>query len=300
MSLSGLHILLTYRCLFACDHCFVWGSPQQESVFTLARLNEVLDQAQEVGSLEWIFFEGGEPFLYYPLLLEGARRAAQHGYQVGVVTNGYWATSVEDARAWLAPLSEYLDSLSVSTDLLHYDERVSPEARFAQQAAEDLGLPADLIICDLPQPGRETEPRRGEPVEGGDIIYRGRAAVTLAAQITPKPWRSFTECPHEQLAAPGRVHLDPEGNLHVCQGLVIGNLFERPLAGLLQDYQPHDHPIVGPLLQGGPAELALRYGLTTAEGYADACHLCYEARQQLRPRFPDVLRPGQMYGEGLT
>jgi hypothetical protein len=124
--------------------------------------------------------------------------------------------------------------------------------------------------------------------------------VTLAAQIAPKPWRSFIECPQEVLDAPGRVHLDPQGNLHVCQGLVIGNLFAQPLARLLEDYRPHDHPIVGPLLEGGPAELASRYGLTTAEGYADACHLCYEARQQLRPRFPEVLRPGQMYGEGLT
>jgi hypothetical protein len=300
MSLSGLHILLTYQCLFTCDHCFVWGSPKQKGVFTLARLIEALDQAREVRSLEWIFFEGGEPFLYYPLLLEGARNAAQRGYQVGVVTNGYWATSVEDARAWLTPLSECLDSLSVSTDLLHYEERVSPEAHFAQQAAAELGLPTDLIICDLPQAGDQVQPRRGEPVEGGNIVYRGRAAVTLAARAAPKPWRSFTECPHEELAQPGRVHLDPEGNLHVCQGLVIGNLFERPLARLLEDYRPHDHPIVGPLLQGGPAQLASQYCHSTAEGYADACHLCYEARQQLRPRFPEVLRPGQMYGEGLT
>ena len=27
MKLSGLHFLLTYRCVYECDHCFVWGSP---------------------------------------------------------------------------------------------------------------------------------------------------------------------------------------------------------------------------------------------------------------------------------
>ena len=43
--LNGLHILLTYRCLSACDPCFVWGSPDQTGVFTLKSLYRVLDQA---------------------------------------------------------------------------------------------------------------------------------------------------------------------------------------------------------------------------------------------------------------
>jgi hypothetical protein len=33
-----------------------------------------------------------------------------------------------------------------------------------------------------------------------------------------------------------------------------------------------------------------------AASYADACHLCYEARRSLRERFPEVLLPDQMYG----
>jgi hypothetical protein len=300
MSLSGLHILLTYRCLNSCDHCFVWGSPNQTGVFTLARLTKVLGQARAVRSIKWIFFEGGEPFLYYPLLLDGARAASHLGFHVGIVTNGYWATSVDDARAWLTPLSECVESLSISTDLLHGDQRISAEAESAQRAARELGLSADFITCDLPVTGVETEPRRGEPVEGGDIVYRGRAAVTLAPQAPSSLWTSFTECPHEDLASPGRLHLDPEGNLHLCQGLVLGNCYARPLAELLKRYRPRENPIVGPLLAGGPAELARRFGLPTSDRYADACHLCYSARQMLRPQFPEVLCPGQMYGEGLT
>jgi len=37
-----------------------------------------------------------------------------------------------------------------------------------------------------------------------------------------------------------------------------------------------------------------------AAAYADACHLCYTAREQLRPRFPHLLAPDAMYGVGLT
>jgi hypothetical protein len=33
--LRGVHFILTYRCNLQCDHCFVWGHPQAEGVFTL-------------------------------------------------------------------------------------------------------------------------------------------------------------------------------------------------------------------------------------------------------------------------
>lgn len=299
MSLTGLHFLLTYQCTFECDHCFVWGSPEQKGVFTLETIDQALDQARDLGTIQWVFFEGGEPFLYHPILVRGVSAAAARGFQVGVVTNGYWATTVDDARAWLEPLAGQLHSLSVSTDELHYDEQVSAEARHVLEASRALGIPADMIVCDVPE-GLGSAPRRGEPVEGGPIMYRGRAAVKLAAKAPATPWDAFDECPHEQLDDPGRVHLDPLGNLHLCQGLILGNLFERPLKEILRSYRPQQHPIIGPLLKGGPAELARRYEVAHDDAYADACHLCYAARLALRPRFGDVLGPGQMYGEGLA
>ena len=38
--LEGIHFLVTYRCTYACDHCFVWGSPDAEETMTLAQLTE--------------------------------------------------------------------------------------------------------------------------------------------------------------------------------------------------------------------------------------------------------------------
>ena len=103
MKLSGLHLLLTFQCTFECDHCFVFGSPFQTGVMTLSAVRHILDEAQTCPSVNSIYFEGGEPFLYYAVFVEGVRLAKQHGYSVGVVSNSYWATSVEDAAAWLKP-----------------------------------------------------------------------------------------------------------------------------------------------------------------------------------------------------
>ena len=131
-------------------------------------------------------------------------------------------------------------------------------------------------------------------------MYRGRAAEKLSGRARQHPWSQFTSCPHEDLRDPGRVHVDPLGNLHLCQGIVIGNLFQTPLKEICERYDPDGHPICGPLLRGGPIELVRCYGLSHHETYADACHLCYEARRDLRDRFPAVLTPDQVYGIGLS
>ena len=38
------------------------------------------------------------------------------------------------------------------------------------------------------------------------------------------------------------------------------------------------------------------YDLPLKEDFADACHLCYNARLGLRERFADFLTPDQVYG----
>jgi MoaA/NifB/PqqE/SkfB family radical SAM enzyme len=127
-------------------------------------------------------------------------------------------------------------------------------------------------------------------------MYRGRAVEKLASKAVQRPWEGFNECPHEDLREPGRVHLDPFGEVHICQGISLGNVFQKPLKEICETYDADSHPVTGPLLKGGPAELVRRYDLPHQEGYADACHLCYEARHALRGRFPEALRPDQMYG----
>lgn len=300
MTLTGLHFLLTYRCLSQCDHCFVWGSPQQHLTFTLAGVREALLQAKALGTIESVYFEGGEPALFHPLLAACVETAAALGFRVGVVTCPYWATDVEDAVLWLRPLARYLHDLTVSTDLFHFDVKISREANNALAAAEQLGIPADTIVCELPEgPGNERAQATGEPFTGGPIMFRGRAARILAPALANHPWQSLNECPHEPLEDPARVHLDPLGYLHLCQGLTMGNLFQHPLGEIVASYRPHEHPVVGPLLEGGPAGLVRAFDLQHEERYADACHLCYSAREALRPYYPELLAPGEMYGEGL-
>jgi len=84
-----------------------------------------------------------------------------------------------------------------------------------------------------------------------------------------------------------------------CQGVSIGNLFERPLGDILAGHDPAAVPVVREIAAGGPWALAQAAGLTPdLPRYADECHLCYELRRRLRAagRHLDVLTPAQCYG----
>jgi hypothetical protein len=296
MKLTGIHLLVTYQCLKECDHCFVWGSPRQTGTMTVGFMRDLLRQARELGSVEQIYFEGGEPFLYYAALLQGARMAAEAGFEVGLVTNAYWATSKEDALLYLRPFQGVIGRLTVSSDLFHADEPISRCSLAAVDAAGELGIRAETI--SIAQPGSSAAAiAQGQlPPGTSAVMYRGRAAEALASSVPAAASSELAHCPYEDLREPGRVHLDAEGHLHVCQGISIGNLGQASLARICESYDPDAHPVVGPLLQGGPAELARRHGLPHGPRYADACHLCYETRAALRSRYPGALAPDQAYG----
>ena len=144
MKFNGLHLLLTFQCTFECDHCFVWGSPWQSGTMTFETIHTILSQAKENGGVEWIYFEGGEPFLYYQVMLSGINEAANLGFKVGVVTNSYWATSEEDATLWLSPLVGKIQDLTISSDLFHYSEKVSQQSKYVTRVAERLNIPLGI------------------------------------------------------------------------------------------------------------------------------------------------------------
>ena len=98
MTITGLHLLQTYKCNLECDHCFVHSCPEAKGIMKISDMRQILKDAKRVGNIKWIYFEGGEPFLYYQTMLWGLRAAKKHGFKLGINTNAYWAVSIEDAH----------------------------------------------------------------------------------------------------------------------------------------------------------------------------------------------------------
>jgi hypothetical protein len=297
--LTGIHFILTYACNFECDHCFLYSSPKSQGTFTISQVTKVLDEAGKIGTVKWIFYEGGEPFLFFPLLNESIRRASARGFKVGVVTNAYGANSEEDAELWLRPLAESgVSFLNISNDAFHYGDEPENPATIASSVARRLDIETSPICIEPPkvlQPSSNAE-GKGHPVVGGGAKFRGRAVEKLSENLPLRPWNELCECPYEDLESPSRVHVDPYGNVQICQGISIGNMWMTRLSELVSNYRSDSHPICGPLIRGGPAELVKALGVMPKTGYIDECHFCYLARRAIIDKFPDYLTPKQVYG----
>jgi len=297
MSITGLHLLQTYQCNFECDHCFVYSSPKAKGVMKISDIKRILDESQRIGNIKWFYFEGGEPFLYYQTMLWGLREAKKLGYKTGIVTNAYWATSVDDANEWLRPISEIgISGLSISDDVYHYDLTEENLAKYAYEAARELGLPVGKITIEDPKKYLKEIEWKGKPVIEGRVLFKGRAAEKLVEGLPKKPWKHFEKCLDEDFLNQSRVHIDPFGYVHVCQGITIGNMNKTSLNDILNSFNAEKHPICGPILRGGPVELVKKYHVKHEKDYVDECHLCYSARLKLRKKFPQILAPDQMYG----
>jgi hypothetical protein len=127
-------------------------------------------------------------------------------------------------------------------------------------------------------------------------MFKGRATEKLTNNLPRVNWKEFTECPYEDLVVPERVHVDAYGNVHLCQGISMGNMWSTPLSILIKNYNAKAHPISGQIINGGPVRLAEEYKIEHEESYIDACHLCFETRKKMIKKFPDLLTPKQVYG----
>jgi MoaA/NifB/PqqE/SkfB family radical SAM enzyme len=297
--IKEIHFLLTYTCNYMCDHCFLFSGPDAPGTFTISQIKRAFDEISKVKTIKKVYFEGGEPFLYYPLMLEAIRIACDQGLKVGIVTNSYWANSVEDAEIWLRPLKELgVSDISMSDDKFHGSEEGGSPPKLGIKAAKNLCMRAGSISIDEPRVKSLFERvfKKGESIIGGGVMFRGRATETLIDGLPGRACDELTTCPYEDIETPGRVHIDPYGNLHACQGLLIGNIYKDELSEIIDSFDPKSHPVIEPLIKGGPLQIAREYDLPYEDSYVDECHFCFSMRKVLLDRFPEYLAPTQVYG----
>jgi hypothetical protein len=136
--------------------------------------------------VKWNYLEGGEPFLYYPIMLAGVRLARERDLKTGIVTNAYWAMSLVDAVVWQQPLKNLrLAALSASDDVFHHEDPRDNRPQNALTAADKLGLSADAIRIEPPAVRQRNAASgfKGKPVIAVLVRFRGRAVEKLSAGL---------------------------------------------------------------------------------------------------------------------
>ena len=101
--LTGIHVLLTYKCTNECDHCFLHCGPRCKGTFTLHQLRELLREIVKIPTVTRFTSKAANPSCFIRCCWKGFDWCMIAGLKSGIVTNGYWATSSEDAEQWLWP-----------------------------------------------------------------------------------------------------------------------------------------------------------------------------------------------------
>lgn len=136
------------------------------------------------------------------------------------------------------------------------------------------------------------------------MFFNGRAARKLAQLVSAGrgiPRETCTKVPwwfNGELDTIELLELDLYGNLSKGCGISIGNIKQKPLVSIIENYDASKNPVFATLMKGGPLALARdaqKYGYCLKENYADKCHLCQEAREALLAFYPDILIPMQHY-----
>lgn len=138
-------ILTTDKCTAECRHCCMNSSPAREHMLTYAQIESALRQLFK-NDIKVVVFAGGEPTLLGDDLLKSIAFCRLNGVVSRIVTNAYWAHSLEAAREKCRELRDAgLDEFNVSMDDYHEPYIAFDRVRNAYRAALELDFSAVVI-----------------------------------------------------------------------------------------------------------------------------------------------------------
>ena len=325
---TDLGIIMSYQCQCACKHCLYNCGPRWKDWMSPQTLREALQATQAWHHRFQIHLTGGEPFLNFPLLLEGVRIATELGIPCYVETNAGWCLRKEDVAEKFAALKETgLNAILISCSPFHA-EKIPPARTFLaiRKALEVFGRQGVMVyMTHCLEQVQLFDAEKTTPIEryverfgleragrllwdGYSIISGGRSGYALGHLTSKRPAAAFRgqNCFLEIIHA-HHSHFDLYGNYisWFCGGLTVGDWHNLPQ--VLDDFRNHRFPpLVNILVHSGPfglSEMArAEYGYQELpQGYAGKCHLCVDVRRCLYQRGEFVeLQPGGFYEEAVT
>jgi MoaA/NifB/PqqE/SkfB family radical SAM enzyme len=255
-------------------------------------VERIITEAAASGVVKTVCFTGGEPFLRRKLLQDAIALCARRGLEATVMTNGYWAPTLERALKVLRSVPG-LTRLGLSADTFHQEFIPMDRIRFAILAANELEMDCAVRVCHLDEPDREIEWVRGQlldvaglyELEHQPVQPMGRAADEVPANRIFHYDVTIASCRSADAHA-----VNAEGDVTACCGassywqghhpLWFGNVKEHSIDEILAnaDANPALHLI---RLRGPAGLLALAEAQAQREGTtlvvpetADMCGLC--------------------------
>lgn len=316
-------ILFTYRCSIACRHClFGCAAARPDVCMEPERCADYLALLHQTGRV--IHIAGGEAMLYWDELARSVALAHARGVAPHFVeTNCSFASDDAVVHERLRFLAAHgIRGILASADPYH-QEHVSPECflrvrratdrifgpqNFYGSRATDDQIRALAGIARSEGALREHVRRHPPNMVGTAQRRLARFLDALPPEHPELPQRGWQGalrgggpgCRAEFAAETlWELHVDPHGNLQTNCGIILGSIAAVTPAELLARGPQKANPFVELVSAEGAMGLARfardHHGFVIPAAAVQNCELCYLARTALRPHYPEVFGPAEVY-----
>lgn len=257
---KSLGFRLTYRCNSKCEHCYCYTDKDNSNACDLGMkdIEPLIPQAKAIG-MTGIGLSGGEPFLLMNLIFGTVKQAKEHGLNVNLATNAFWAKRPEKAMDILTSLKSLGfkppgDSIAVSAGQFHLPY-------ISQDCSANL-IKAYRSVFGMPLPRVDFE-----YVTGNERILHEYKTYLETQGITDKDYKlvertTFQTTGNSKIVSneiinkrPASIFqglcpwikdliVDPDGDVYPCcgfnrynKGIVIGNINKQPLEQIKNNAQ---------------------------------------------------------------
>lgn len=263
IELSGITFIASYNCNAHCRHCF-FDTSAAYSYMSPEIIERVYEDRSVLKKMFWNHISGGEVMLEPDSLYDIIRKIRTHfSGDIGISTNGFWANSPEIAERRIQELKDAgVSGIAVSSDTFH-DEFIP-----CQNVAN--------VVHALSQSGLTRHSYIMSTVCNNDVLHAqgyNLLSEKLAQKVTgdyPIPFAkpairsigkgSLLNLPKKKIFSkhaactelseclgkrgpfnPAMVYVDVYGNIMICYGIIIGNIFKTPFAQIISNFSVNQH-----------------------------------------------------------
>lgn len=320
IKLSGIIFITTYNCNADCKHCF-FDTQTAQHYLSPDIIDRVYADESITKHMFWNHLSGGEVFLQPEKLYEIIRTIRKYFTKdIGMSTNGFWAKTPEIAQKRVQELLEAgISGIAVSADTFHEEYIDTHSVAHAIAAVSTSGLQNHSYIMGA-RCAEDMLNAMAYNVLTDKLTNKVQASYTMP--LAPTTIRSIGKgssvaipkkenmpqgiCSNlcECLGArgpynPSMVWVDVYGNVMVCYGIIIGNVYETDFAQIIREYKTFDFPLLHIIAEKGPhalIEIAKKEGIPCdALKFYDECDVCYTLRKLLLKYYSKELGPRECY-----
>jgi MoaA/NifB/PqqE/SkfB family radical SAM enzyme len=323
-----LGIMYSHTCNIACRHCGILSSPHNKARMKLEDALRFIDEAGALHPfIRTIAFTGGEPFLFQDEHAAMFARCRELGLATRVVTNGFWAPTVDAGLKVLRRMQEAgLGELNFSADKWHLEFLDPAVLRNALECARQLRfvrivsfvidsdehpigefcrlyeIPADSVRLFrrsvfeeiYADPARAHELNDKIFLSAGHVIGLGRAAE-YPEEVFDRPLDAYANAGCDEIA--NRPVIYPDGDFQACccaggkvKAFSVGNLHSASLRDLIARMRDRTHFRF--INAFGPKEMyeavrQVRPSVKRKLLHSSICEICVRANDGVTPEEMD-------------